>query len=124
MFWLAYTIVEWGIRLVMLPVVTRRRKPNAAMAWLLLIFFLPWAGLLLFLVFGTIQFPGSRRKRAVKMYAKIELEARRFRGHPNIVRPELGPQLASTDSNRGTAGEFPDPRRKSSDLHGRDRGGH
>ena len=107
MFWLAYTIVEWVIRLVMLPVVTRRRKPNAAMAWLLLIFFLPWAGLLLFLAFGTIQFPGSRRKRAVKMYAKIEMESRRFRGHPNVVRPELGPQLDSTVQIAERLGNFP-----------------
>ena len=44
MFWLAYTISEWVIRLVMLPVVARRRKPDAAMAWLLLIFFCPGPG--------------------------------------------------------------------------------
>jgi cardiolipin synthase len=107
MFWVAYTTIEWIIRLVMLPVVMRRRKPDAAMAWLLLIFFLPWAGLLVFLVFGTIQFPRSRRKRMVKMYAKIEAEARRFRGHPNVVRPDLGPQQETTVQIAERLGNFP-----------------
>lgn len=107
MFWIAYTISEWLIRLVMLPIVTRRRKPDAAMAWLLLIFFLPWAGLLLFLIFGRIEFPRSRRKRAVRMYAKIEAEARRFRGHPNIVRPDLGPQQEITVQVAERLGNFP-----------------
>ncbi len=107
MFWLAFAISEWTIRLVMLPVVTRRRKPNAAMAWLLLIFFLPWAGLILFLVFGTIQFPRSRRRRVAKIRAKIEAEAKRFDRHPNIVRPDLGPQLATTVQIAQRLGNFP-----------------
>jgi len=107
MFWLVFTISEWVIRLVMLPVVTRRRKPDAAMAWLLMIFFLPWAGLILFLILGTVQFPGSRRRRAAKMYAKIETEAQRFRGHPNVVRPDLGPQLETTIQVAERLGNFP-----------------
>ncbi len=107
MLWLIYTISEWVIRLVMLPVVMRRRKSDAAMAWLLLIFFLPWAGLLIFLVFGTIQFPRSRRRRALKMAAKIEVESKRFRGHPNIVRPDLGPQQETTVQVAERLGNFP-----------------
>ncbi len=105
--YVAFVIGEWTIRLVMLPVVTSRRKPDAAMAWLLLIFFLPWAGLLLFLTFGTIQFPRSRRKKATKMYAKIETEAQRFRGHPNVVRPDLGPMLETTVQMAERLGHFP-----------------
>ena len=107
MFWIAFTITEWVIRIGMLPVVTRRRKPNAAMAWLLLIFFLPWAGLLLFLLFGTMQIPRSRRRRAAKMYAKLETEAQRFRGHASVVRPHLEPQLQSTIQMAEQLGNFP-----------------
>lgn len=107
MFWLVFTISEWVIRLGMLPVVTRRRKPDAAMAWLLLIFFLPWAGLVLYLIFGTIQFPRHRRRQALKMYAKIQEEAHRFREHPNIVRPDLGPQLETTVQVAERLGNFP-----------------
>ncbi len=107
MIWLAYAISEWAIRLIMLPVVTRRRKPNAAMAWLLLIFFLPWVGLFLFLIFGTIQFPRSRRRRVAEIRAKIETEAKRFVGHPNVVQPDLGPQLASTIQIAQRLGNFP-----------------
>ena len=105
--YLAFTIGEWIIRLVMIPIVTRRRKPNAAMSWLMLIFFLPWAGVLLFLVFGRRQLPRSRRKKAARMYAAIEAEARRFPGHPNIVRPDLGPKLETTVQIAERLGHFP-----------------
>jgi cardiolipin synthase len=104
---LVYNISEWLIRLVMLPVVTIRRRPNAAMSWLLLIFFLPWAGLALYLMFGTLRLPYLRRRRIGEISRKIEAEARRFRGDPNIVHPDLGPRLASTVHIAEQLGKFP-----------------
>ena len=105
--YLAFAVVEWTIRLVMLPIVTSRRKPNAAMAWLLLIFFIPWLGLILFLSFGTLHLPRLRRKRIGDIFAKIEAEAQRFRSDPNIVRPDLGPKLDSTVQVAQRLGKFP-----------------
>ena len=64
---------------------------------------------MLFLIFGTIQFPRSRRKRLVKMYAKIETEARRFRGHPNMVRSRSGAPAGDDGSGGGTSGQLSDP---------------
>ncbi|TCU54519.1 cardiolipin synthetase 2 [Novosphingobium sp. PhB57] len=59
----AYYIVEWGIRLTMLAVVPLRRSPAAAASWLLLIFFLPVPGLLLFTAIGSPRFPAWRVER-------------------------------------------------------------
>jgi cardiolipin synthase len=56
----AYYVVEWIVRLAMLAVVPFRRSPAAASSWLLLIFFLPLPGLVLFLAIGTPQFPRWR----------------------------------------------------------------
>ena len=44
-----FFLSEWAIRLVMLVVVPFRRMPAAAKGWLLLIFFEPWIGLLLYM---------------------------------------------------------------------------
>ncbi|MGN5480508.1 PLDc N-terminal domain-containing protein [Cupriavidus basilensis] len=46
-----------GIRLTMLVNVPQRRAPAAARTWLLLVFFLPWLGLLLYALFGRIYYP-------------------------------------------------------------------
>src|SRR5437867_3651516 len=47
-----YVTSEWVIRVGALFYVPQRRPPSAARAWLLLIFFLPWLGLLLYLLIG------------------------------------------------------------------------
>ncbi len=93
---LLFSLSEWIIRLVMLPVVTSRRRPNTAMAWLLLIFFIPWAGLVLFLIIGTRRFPRSRRLQLRHTVSQIEKATERFADDPNIVHPQLNPQLDST----------------------------
>ncbi|MBN8819905.1 MAG: cardiolipin synthase [Sphingomonas sp.] len=55
--------LEWIIRIGALAVVPLRRTPAAARAWLLLIFFLPLPGLLLFMTIGSPRFPVWRRER-------------------------------------------------------------
>jgi hypothetical protein len=49
---LGILLAEWVIRIVMLFVVIRRRRPAAAMAWLLVIFFQPWVGIVLYALIG------------------------------------------------------------------------
>jgi len=58
---LAYVIAEWVIRLVMLFIVPWRRPPSTATAWLLLIYFWPVPGLLIYLLVGRSRL--SRRHR-------------------------------------------------------------
>jgi len=54
---------EWIIRIGALLVVPLGRVPSAARAWLLLIFFLPVPGVVLFLAIGNLGFPAWRRAR-------------------------------------------------------------
>lgn len=54
---------EWIIRIGALVIVPLRRSPAATRAWLLLIFFLPLPGLLLFLAIGSPKFPAWRTRR-------------------------------------------------------------
>lgn len=58
---LVYAATEWVIRSVMLVYVPQRRTPAAARTWLLLIFFFPWGGLILYLILGRLHLPKRRR---------------------------------------------------------------
>ena len=55
-----YITLEWIIRIVMLIYVPQRRSPAAARTWLLFIFFLPVAGILVYWWFGRIYLPKKR----------------------------------------------------------------
>jgi cardiolipin synthase len=61
--WLSvlFLIVDLGIRIAVLGIIPGNRRPTTAMAWLLCIFFLPYVGLVLFLMFGNFRL--SRRRR-------------------------------------------------------------
>jgi cardiolipin synthase len=56
--------VDWLIKLGLLFYVPRNRKPNAAIAWLLVLFLLPWVGLVLFLLIGNPKL--SKRRRGIQ----------------------------------------------------------
>jgi cardiolipin synthase len=58
-----YLVSEWVIRIAMLFFVPTRRTPQAAQAWLLLIFFLPIPGVILYMAIGRPRFPRWRTER-------------------------------------------------------------
>jgi cardiolipin synthase len=62
--WLSWAALhvtaEWIIRLVMLVYVPQKRSPAAARSWLLLIFVLPYVGLILYTIFGRAYLPRYR----------------------------------------------------------------
>jgi cardiolipin synthase len=74
----AYYVLEWIIRLAMLAVVPFRRSPAATTSWLLLVFFLPLAGLLLFLAIGAPRFPRWRTARFKQLLPFFEQVAERI----------------------------------------------
>lgn len=55
--------VDMAVRLVALGVVPHNRRPSAAWGWLLVIFFLPVVGTVVFLVLGFADLPAARRRR-------------------------------------------------------------
>src|SRR4051812_33506655 len=81
-------VVEWLIRLAMLLVVPFRRSPAAARSWLLLIFFLPIPGLLLFLLIGSPRFPAWRVERFRKMRGFLTDLGARLRSEGAVPKAE------------------------------------
>jgi cardiolipin synthase len=81
--WL-YDVLEWAIRAGALIIVPFRRRFTAA-AWLLLIFFLPIPGLLLFLAIGQPRFPKFRIEQFREVRPMLERLAEALKPH----RPEI-----------------------------------
>ncbi|TNE39669.1 MAG: cardiolipin synthase [Sphingomonadales bacterium] len=77
---------EWIIRIGALAVVPLRRSPAAARAWLLLIFFLPVPGLVLFLAIGSPRFPAWREERFRSLLPYFAATGRRLAPYA----PDLG----------------------------------
>lgn len=85
-----YYVIEWVIRLVALVVVPMRRPAAAARAWLLLIFFLPIPGTIIFLLIGRPKFPAERTRmfRAVEPWVRTLAE--RLRPHAPSMTTDKG----------------------------------
>ncbi len=64
-FWIAAAaiLLDLAIRVTAIIVVPRNRRPTSAMAWLLAIFFIPYVGVLLFLLIGSPRLGRRRRHR-------------------------------------------------------------
>ena len=86
-------VVEWIIRIGALLVVPQRRSPSATRAWLLLIFFLPIPGLLLFLAIGSPRFPAWRKARFRDLIPFFEQAASAMSRH----QARLGPTQSVAD---------------------------
>jgi len=66
-----YLLSEWSIRLAMLVYVPQRRSAAAARAWLIFIFLVPWAGLLLFALIGRIRVSARRLARHARARDRV-----------------------------------------------------
>src|SRR5215470_2756171 len=85
---------EWATRLAMLVVVPFRRTPAAAKGWLLLIFFEPWVGLLVYLLIGRARLPRRRRQQIARLPEAMARVVGRLANHPNVFHAEVGPALS------------------------------
>lgn len=56
-------VLDIAIRVLSLIFVPRNRRPQTSLAWLLLIWFQPYIGIILFLLFGRARLPRNRRRR-------------------------------------------------------------
>ncbi len=78
-----YFLIEWSIRLAALLIVPLRRPPAAATAWLLLLFFLPIAGLVMYLLVGR---PRMSRDHSAKI-ARLAETLRPITSHLQQAAP-------------------------------------
>ena len=96
-----YLASEWVIRLGALLYVPQRRPPSATRAWLLLIFFLPWVGLLLYLLIGRAYMPRRRfrvQKQIYELIRRLVPASATFEAEVgDAVSPELLPALRLAD---------------------------
>ncbi len=103
---LVYVLSEWAIRLVMLVYVPQRRSPDAARAWLVLIFLVPWVGLALYALIGRIRYPRTRlenEKRAVLRIRSVQAEMASQRA---FQPPDLPPLPGRTAALVERLGDF------------------
>jgi len=91
----------------MLYVVPRKRNPTTAIAWLLIIFFVPWIGLFLFLIAGTRGLPRRRVERYRLMISEFNQITQEFCSQANIVEPQLDPEAMSAVRLAERLGQFP-----------------
>ena len=63
--WLVITlfVLDLTVRIAAIIIVPRNRRPTAAMAWLLAIYFIPFVGVFLFLLIGNPRLPRKRRRK-------------------------------------------------------------
>jgi cardiolipin synthase len=57
------SIADLAIRILAVGIIPGNRRPTTAMAWLLGIFFIPFLGLVLFLLFGNFKLSSRRRQQ-------------------------------------------------------------
>jgi len=55
--------IDFAIKVLAVIYVPRNRRPQTALAWLLAIFFIPYVGVILFLLVGSARLPKKRRQR-------------------------------------------------------------
>lgn len=56
-------VVDLAVRIAAIIIVPRNRRPTSAMAWLLAIYFIPFVGVILFLLIGNPRLPRKRRRK-------------------------------------------------------------
>lgn len=102
--------VSWLIFIAALFVVPRNRKPGAATAWLMLIFLLPYLGLLIFLLIGTPKLSKRRRAQQRSMNQRISDRAEHVEQDPALAplfAPPVPPRYEPFVRLNTTLGDLP-----------------
>ena len=101
-----YYAGEWVIRIAMLVYVPQRRTAAAARTWLLLVFFLPVVGLLVYWVFGRIYYPQRRIEEQARASRYIREAQAEMRADRPIEPPPLEPLAARAADLAERLGDF------------------
>jgi len=102
-----YVASEWVVRIAALIYVPQRRPPSAARAWLLLIFFLPWPGVLLYILIGRAYLPQRRLRVQQQIYELIRRLAPRAASFESTIAQAVSPELVPALRLANQLSEFP-----------------
>ena len=103
-----FVIFEWILRVVMLFIVPKNRRPSSATSWLLVIMIVPLLGTIIFAMFGNPKLNKTRRKNQAtvdKLTAKELTELRET--HPEVFVLPQDPQLAEIAKLGSVLGGMP-----------------
>lgn len=100
-------VVEWTLRLIMLLVITGRRDYRSNVTWLLVVFFLPIPGAILYLLIGENRLPSRRASRYARLLESFDIVRERFANHPSVASLQLAPEFASTGKFVEKLGNLP-----------------
>ena len=64
-------IADLVIRVLAVGIIPGNRRPTTAMAWLLGIFFVPFVGIILFLLFGNFKLSSRRREQQQQVNERV-----------------------------------------------------
>ncbi|GAA4508931.1 cardiolipin synthase [Brevibacterium yomogidense] len=72
--WVAITlfVIDALVRIIALGTIPYRRKPAAALGWLILIFMIPFLGILVFLFIGSPKLPQRRREKQHEINQRVK----------------------------------------------------
>ena len=98
-------VIDLVIRVVAIIVVPRNRRPTAAMAWLLAIYFIPYAGVLLFLLIGNPRLPRATRRKQTLVNEYIREASENL--DLGTLRPNQPPWFTSLVRMNRTLGAMP-----------------
>lgn len=94
-------VVDLLIRLVALGTVPRNRHPSSAWGWLLVIFFFPVLGAVLFLVLGRASLPEDRRQKQRHAQDTVNLQCAKPGGDLLAERPGWVAQAVDLNEHNG-----------------------
>ncbi|GAA2540568.1 cardiolipin synthase [Microbacterium mitrae] len=104
--WLvAVFVVDLAIRIAAIIIVPRNRRPTAAMAWLLAIYFIPFVGVFLFLLIGNPRLPRARRRKQDRINEYAREAAAQIDG--GTLRPNAPQWFQSIVRMNSTFGALP-----------------
>jgi cardiolipin synthase len=87
------SILEWAVRIIMVPVILRRRLDSStSLTWLTVIFFVPELGLLLYLLLGENRLARKRVRLHQQVMQMFRTEQRLARQDPHRLVDPLGPE--------------------------------
>jgi cardiolipin synthase len=102
----AAAVVDILVRVLMLGIVPGQRRPTTALAWLLAIFFIPYVGLLVFLLFGSNRLSSKRRSKQAAINEAI-MHSTREDVDPNDIPASAKDWVHSAVVLNRVLGSFP-----------------
>jgi len=100
-------VIDWVIKIGFLLYIPRTRKPSAAIAWLLVIFLVPWLGIALYLFIGSPKLSRRRREIQKEVDGIIAASARDYDDELTDMPPTAQDRISTVAALNLALGKLP-----------------